>query len=1135
MILAAAIFTIMLKVVVLSAGGPAALTGLLEVAIGVLTVAAFVDAGRRSEGFGRQFWYLLSSAFVAWTLVHIVAVYERDVRGAAIAANYWPVIVLFFVFGLPFATVLLLQERQHGARQFRWRELLDFAQVGLLVLSVFLAFAFIPYLRDPSQRLILDRSLLWHGLRDVPLLLAFVARAQFSRSANVRYLFRRMSVYLALYLFGALFYFYVQAQWPNLTALTELMSDLVRVAAIALAVTSQEPAADSAERNAMTPSGMLWVQLVIFPAVILFMVPRIAAENLASAAVLVVFSIGCVCARLYLTQRAARRMEESLRHSELRFRKLAQGISEGSGQQLFQSLVVNAVEATGATYALIGEMKPGSKGTIRTVSFCKGRELLPPAEYELAGTPCENSYGKQLCHYASSVADLFPGDVMLKDIHAEAYIGSPLFRSDGTPLGIFAVLSEKPFEEPELAKSIVQICAARAARELERERHVEELRQVEGKLSLAFKLSPSPMLFGAWGNFDAIVNGQHEIGKLRMIAVSDSLVEFYGVPRETIIGRSPRELGVLVNADESRDLIRLVEEQKYFRDEELLITDGKGTTHMVLASGQLIETGGEQYLLATFHDVTFQRQTQKKLEESEQRYRTLFENAGDFIFTSELDGRYLTVNRVGRKICGLKSEEEVREHRFEELLDEESKTQLKLHLEQVIGNNQSDIFEVKLGKPGPVTHFEVSLQRMEEEGVADFVQGIARDITERKILEKKMAQSQRLEAVGTFSAGVAHDFNNLLTVIAGYTDLALLNTREGSEMRTELEEIRNATQRAGSLTNQLLMFSRKQFSQPRVFNLNDTVKNMLKLLQRILGEDVALDAHLDGGGAFVFADPVQFDQIIMNLAANARDAMRKGGKLTVSTSNLRLRTRDARLNLPEGDYAVLTVADTGLGMSDATLSRIFEPFFTTKEIGKGTGLGLATVYGAVQQANGQIAVASELGRGTTFTIYLPAARDAKKSAEESPLEVDKLGTETILVVEDDESLRQLAQKILDQAGYKVYCASGVEQAEHLLGEVGEQVHLLITDVVMPDGGGVELWSRISQRLPKLRVLFISGYTDGRLPEHQLIEGHSAFLAKPFKPTQLAGKVRELLDWKPEASGASAAGGSLHATGNLHSD
>ena len=381
--------------------------------------------------------------------------------------------------------------------------------------------------------------------------------------------------------------------------------------------------------------------------------------------------------------------------------------------------------------------------------------------------------------------------------------------------------------------------------------------------------------------------------------------------------------------------------------------------------------------------------------------------------------------------------------------------------------------------------------------------------------EKQLIQSQKLEAVGRLAGGISHDFNNLLTVILGYSDISKRNLKEGDPLRRNLEEITRASERAASLTRQLLAFSRKQVMQPKVFDLNIVVTDLEKMLRRMIGEDVELRVSPGPDLGNIKADPVQLEQVIMNLAVNARDAMPKGGKLSIETSNIYLDESYARdhVSVVPGDYVMLAISDTGCGMDEETRLRIFEPFFTTKESGKGTGLGLSMVYGIVRQSGGNIWVYSEEGRGTTFKIYFPRvtaeAEEYKRAAQTS--DVPK-GSETILLVEDAELVRKLARRVLETAGYRVLEAGSAEAAIKLCEKInGDKIDLLLTDVVMPGMSGNDMSKVLLTKQPGMPVLYMSGYTDDAIVQHGVLEAGINFLQKPFSPGALASKVREVLD------------------------
>jgi two-component system cell cycle sensor histidine kinase/response regulator CckA len=401
----------------------------------------------------------------------------------------------------------------------------------------------------------------------------------------------------------------------------------------------------------------------------------------------------------------------------------------------------------------------------------------------------------------------------------------------------------------------------------------------------------------------------------------------------------------------------------------------------------------------------------------------------------------------------------------------------------------------------------------EDDGTITHFIAIKQDITERIQLETQFLQAQKLESVGRLAGGVAHDFNNLLGVIIGYAEFVLAELPEGSSLRADVSEIRSAGDRATTLVRQLLAFSRKQIMKVEITDLNRVVAEAEKILRRLIGEDIELKFLPNRNLGKIKVDPGQIEQVIMNLAVNARDAMPNGGTLTFETGNIDLDEAYAarhKFAVP-GPYVMLAVTDTGTGMDSATVEKIFEPFFTTKELGKGTGLGLATVYGIVKQSGGNIWVYSEVGHGTVFKLYFPRVFDEAYVERIVPSLETLRGNETILIVEDDEKLRNVTQRMLENAGYKVLSFTNGADVMKFLTHCEENIHLVITDMVMPRMSGRELAENLLKLWPKLKVIYVSGYANGSMGQHGLVEENMQFIEKPFSEIELTRKVREVLD------------------------
>ncbi len=636
----------------------------------------------------------------------------------------------------------------------------------------------------------------------------------------------------------------------------------------------------------------------------------------------------------------------------------------------------------------------------------------------------------------------------------------------------------------------------------ERKRMEDALRKSEEKFAKAFLCSPDVITLCDLNEGD------------RLVDVNEAFELITGYQREEAIGRSAVELGLWVDPGELAESVKQFRDTGRLHNFERHFRRKSGDIGIGLTSSELIQLDGKPFAISATIDIT----EQKKTEEAMRSLATAIEQTDETIVITDLDGTIQYCNPAFEKVTGYSKEEAIGQN--PRLLKSGK------HSKEVYEQLWSTITQGKVWA-GHLTNKKKDGSFYEEDAtispirdgsgrITGFV-AVKRDVTERLQLERQFLQAQKLQSVGRLAGGVAHDFNNLLTVINGYADFLLAGLDPTDPLRSSADEIRNAGERAASLTKQLLAFSRKQIIEPKSLDLNTTIRDSERMLERLIGENIEFATSLDPFLGQVMADPEQVHQVIMNLVVNARDAMPDGGRLDISTMNFDVSEADAsrQPNGKPGRHVLMTVTDNGVGMDEETSQRIFEPFFTTKSLDKGTGLGLSTVYGIVRQIGGWIDVSSELGVGTSFKLYFPRL-------DGSPVEEQREATdssrphsgETILVVEDQEGVRRLIQSILKAYGYHVLEAANAGEALHIAQEYSGEIHLLLTDVVLPGINGKELSERLKKLLPRLKVLFTSGYTKDIIAHHGVLGDGVAYIPKPFSPDTLAAKVGEVLSEPP---------------------
>jgi two-component system, cell cycle sensor histidine kinase and response regulator CckA len=639
--------------------------------------------------------------------------------------------------------------------------------------------------------------------------------------------------------------------------------------------------------------------------------------------------------------------------------------------------------------------------------------------------------------------------------------------------------------------------------DITKQRQAEQaLRQAERKYRLIFE--------------EATVGMYQSTPEGRLLSANPAMARMFGFdsPAELIASITDPQCQLYVDPRRREEFERLLREQGVVKHFELQVQRKDGTKVWLWTNAQAVREGNTIVRYeGIFEDITDRKLLEDRLLQAQEKYRDIVESAVVGIFQSTPEGRYISVNPAMANMLGYDSPQDlvasVTDISQQVYVDPKSREEFK----RIARGRGATNFECQAyRKDGSKMWLCANVRAISKNGVLVRYEGMNEDVTQRKLLEDQLRQVQKMEAVGQLAGGIAHDFNNTLTIITGYSDLLRIQLPVGNPSHKHAEEITKAARRAAALIRQLLAFSRKQVIQPVVLDLNAATREFEKMMHHLITEDIEITFRRSPDLGRVKMDPGQVEQILMNLAVNARDAMPRGGRLCIETANVELDETYARQNVhvTPGSYVMLSVGDTGCGMDKETQLRIFEPFFTTKEVGKGTGLGLSTVYGIAKQNAGYITAFSALGKGTTFRLYLPRLDDAAKlSLTPQAVETIHFGTETVLVVEDEESLRMLARICLEGNGYRVLDAPNAAAALDLAKKYGGRIDLLLTDVVMPGMTGRALAKRLTV-LRGVKVLYMSGYNNALVDHHGILDRDTVLLEKPFTLHSLLTKVYEVL-------------------------
>ncbi|HUR33764.1 MAG TPA: PAS domain S-box protein [Vicinamibacterales bacterium] len=808
--------------------------------------------------------------------------------------------------------------------------------------------------------------------------------------------------------------------------------------------------------------------------------------------------------------------------------RLADVVGSRTGQDFFQTMVNTLCEICEVDMVMVASLDPEHAGMVRTIAVSMAGQTSDNFSYVLRGTPCETIIGRELCYYPTNVQALFPDDRSLVDLRIDSYMGIPFGSSDGVSLGLVALLRHAPIEHPDQAKALLQVVAARAGAELERRRTDAALRDSEGRFrALIDDLDVGVLTRDA---NERTMIGNPAAARMLGLTLEQLRTADPGNQRMTIT----MEDGSPYPADMFPSTVA-VRTKRPVRNAIVGIANRQGgerTWLQVTATPQLAADESVERVLITLVDVTERKRAEDAVRASSRRLALAISATSDAVWEWNYQTNETYYSPRWFEMLGVSPDMPMTLETFKSLCHPDDLAPAFAGIDAALQARSGWEIELRMKRGDGSWAWVLGRGKAVEwdaDGRAVLLAGTNTDVTQRKEaesrrrdLEMRLAQAQRMESVGRLAGGIAHDFNNILTVINGYSDLLLHTARLDAAATAMLVDIRDAGDRAAALTGQLLTFSRHQVVDPETLELNVVVGDTERMLQRLIGEQITMTTHFCDTPLWVRADASQLGQVVVNLVVNARDAMPNGGALTIATSHVIVNPAAAAPlpDAPPGEYAVLSVSDTGTGIPVELKELVFEPFFTTKGVGKGTGLGLTTVDGIVRQSHGYLTVHSQPGAGTTFTIYLPLVDEP---GAERPVVTERqdftIGDRTILMVEDEVAVRNVTEVMLRRMGLHVIAAANADHALAVSDAHEGAIDLLLTDVIMPGLNGRQLAERLLALRPGLRVLYMSGYTDDAVVQEVVLNADATYIQKPFDAETLARKVRQALEAVPPGATA----------------